>query len=72
VAISDTGVGIAEAELPHLFDGFYQVDGSTTRRYGGIGLGLTLVGAVVKTHGGRIWVESEPGKGSRFNFTLPA
>jgi signal transduction histidine kinase len=72
VAISDTGVAIAEAELPHLFAGFYQLDGSTTRRYGGIGLGLTLLGTAAKAHGGRIWVESEPGKGSKFTLTLPA
>lgn len=71
VAISDTGIGIAEVELPHLFAGFYQVDGSTTRKYGGIGLGLTLVGTVAKTHGGLIEVSSQSGQGSRFTIKLP-
>jgi signal transduction histidine kinase len=67
----DTGVGMAEPELDRLFAGFYQADGSTTRRHSGIGLGLTLVGAVAKAHGGRIEVSSQPGQGSRFTFKLP-
>jgi signal transduction histidine kinase len=71
VAIRDTGIGIAESELAQLFSGFYQIDGSTTRRYGGIGLGLTLVGMVAKTHGGLIELSSQPGQGSHFTFKLP-
>ncbi len=69
--VIDTGVGIPEDKMAHLFSGFYQVDGSTTRRYGGIGLGLTLVRAVVQEHGGRLEVESRPGEGSRFTCFLP-
>jgi CheY-like chemotaxis protein len=69
--VTDTGVGIPEDKLEHLFDGFYQVDGSTTRRYGGIGLGLTVAKMVVEAHAGRIQVNSRPGRGSRFTVKLP-
>ncbi len=72
VSVSDTGIGIEESELEHIFSGFYQVDGSTTRRYGGLGLGLTVVRAVVEAHQGRIEVASQPGQGSRFTVRLPA
>jgi CheY-like chemotaxis protein/anti-sigma regulatory factor (Ser/Thr protein kinase) len=69
--VTDTGIGIPEDKLEHLFTGFYQVDGSTTRRYGGIGLGLTVAKMVVQAHAGRIEVESHPGQGSRFTVRLP-
>jgi CheY-like chemotaxis protein len=71
LAVSDTGVGIEPDKLPYLSTSFYQVDGSTTRRYGGLGLGLTLARSVVEEHCGQIEVESLPGQGSRFIVKLP-
>jgi signal transduction histidine kinase len=71
VAVSDTGIGIPAAELERIFAGFYQVDSSTTRRTGGIGLGLTIAKTVSEAHGGHIEVQSEPGQGSRFTVWLP-
>jgi PAS domain S-box-containing protein len=70
-SVVDTGVGVATEKLAAIFEAFTQVDPSTTRRFGGTGLGLTLASQLVALMGGRIWVESEPGKGSRFHFTLP-
>jgi signal transduction histidine kinase len=72
LVVSDTGIGIPQQELGRIFSGFYQVDGSTSRRYGGLGLGLTLVTAVVEAHGGSIEVKSQEGQGSRFFIRLPA
>ncbi len=69
--ITDTGVGIPEDKLPKIFDRFYQVDGSTTRKFEGTGLGLYLVKNIIRRHGGNIWAESEPGKGTKFTFVLP-
>jgi signal transduction histidine kinase len=66
--VSDTGVGIPEDQCGKVFDEFYQVD---RRRYGGTGLGLTIVKGIIEEHGGRIWVDSEVGKGSTFYFTVP-
>ncbi len=71
LAVSDTGIGIEENRLAHLWDGFYQADGSTTRWRNGIGLGLTLARAVIEAHAGRIEAESHPGQGSRFTVKLP-
>ena len=71
VQVSDTGLGIPSDAMPHLFGKFYQVDGSVTRRVGGTGLGLYLSKMMVEAHGGQIWVESTPNKGSTFSFTLP-
>jgi two-component system, sensor histidine kinase and response regulator len=68
--VSDTGVGIAAEKLAVIFDAFGQADTSTTRQYGGTGLGLTIARRMVEMMGGRMWVESAPGKGSRFHFTL--
>jgi two-component system sensor histidine kinase/response regulator len=68
--VSDTGVGIATDKLSAIFGSFSQADTSTTREYGGTGLGLTISKHLVEMMGGRIWVESEPGVGSRFHFTV--
>ncbi len=70
--VSDTGPGIAEARLPELFEPFHQLDGSTTRRRGGTGLGLALVKMIVDAHQGAITVDTRPGGGSRFSVDLPA
>ncbi len=67
----DTGIGIAAAERERIFEKFYQIDSSATRRFGGAGLGLSIVREIVLLHGGQIWVESTPGHGSIFFITLP-
>jgi signal transduction histidine kinase/DNA-binding response OmpR family regulator len=69
--VSDTGPGIAPHNIGKLFQKFQQLDSSTTRRQGGTGLGLVISKGLVEGHGGKIWVESEVGVGSRFCFTLP-
>ncbi len=71
VTVSDEGIGIPATEQGRIFEAFYRVDDHSTRRTGGAGLGLYLARAIVEAHGGRIWVESEPGKGSSFSFALP-
>jgi signal transduction histidine kinase/CheY-like chemotaxis protein len=71
ISVADTGVGIQPEAKKRLFIPFQQVDGSTTRRAGGTGLGLAISRSFVEMHGGEIWVESEPDKGSTFVFTLP-
>jgi len=72
VEVSDTGVGIPKEEQPRIFERFYQVDGSSTRQFGGTGLGLALVKEIVDLHGGQISVNSQHGKGSTFQIRLPA
>ena len=67
--VADTGIGIPFEKQTAIFDAFQQADGSMTRKYGGTGLGLTISSRLVELMGGRIWVESEEGKGSRFHFT---
>jgi signal transduction histidine kinase len=69
--VEDTGIGIPRDQLPRIFDRFYQVDGTTTRRFGGTGLGLAIVKQIVEAHGGKVGVESEVDKGSQFYFTVP-
>jgi signal transduction histidine kinase len=72
LVVEDQGRGIAPEKLEHIFDRFQQGDASDSRALGGTGLGLALCRSIVEQHGGRIWAESTPGKGSRFLFTLPA
>ncbi|NOZ76746.1 MAG: hypothetical protein GXO65_03530 [Euryarchaeota archaeon] len=71
VTVEDTGVGIPREFHEKIFDRLYQVDASTTRQFGGTGMGLAVAKEIVEAHGGKIWVESEQGMGSRFTFTLP-
>ena len=72
VIVEDQGRGIAQEKLDMIFERFQQGDASDSRALGGTGLGLAICRRIVQQHGGRIWAESEPGKGSRFLFTLPA
>lgn len=71
LGVSDTGIGIPADQLTRIFDRFYQVDGSSTRRYGGVGLGLALVKEIIAAHGGEVQVESVVGQGSTFHLSLP-
>jgi len=71
ISVKDNGTGLPKDSLNKIFKKFYQVDTSTTREKGGSGLGLSICKGIVETHGGKIWVESEFGKGSTFSFTLP-
>jgi len=71
VWVEDTGIGIPKEALPHIFEKFYQVEPSAQREKGGTGLGLYISKAIVEAHGGKIWVESEVGKGTKFSFSLP-
>jgi signal transduction histidine kinase len=69
--VSDSGIGIAQEHLNRIFDVFYQVDGSTTREYGGAGIGLAIVKSFAEAHGGEVRVVSTPGQGSTFSMILP-
>jgi signal transduction histidine kinase len=71
VSVSDTGPGIPETDREKIFDEFRQAEGSITQKKGGTGLGLAIAKRIVELHGGKIWVESEVGKGSTFTFSLP-
>lgn len=71
VSVKDNGIGIPAKDLPFVFDRFYQVEDHLTRRHGGMGLGLSVAKVMVEMHGGRIWADSEEGKGSIFSFILP-
>jgi signal transduction histidine kinase len=72
VRVRDTGIGIPRAQLDKIFNRFYQVDGSSTRRVGGVGLGLSIVKIILEGHGSSISVDSQEGQGTEFRFTLPA
>ncbi|MCH7549030.1 MAG: PAS domain S-box protein [Candidatus Krumholzibacteriota bacterium] len=71
VEVEDWGLGIPSEKLPHIFETFHQIDGSATRRWGGMGIGLTMAKHIVELHGGNIEVESESDKGSTFTFVIP-
>ena len=71
VSVTDSGIGIAPADQPKVFEKFKQVGDTLTDKPKGTGLGLPICKEIVEYHGGRIWVESEPGQGSTFSFTLP-
>ncbi|MEK9164811.1 MAG: GAF domain-containing sensor histidine kinase, partial [Chloroflexota bacterium] len=71
IAVTDSGVGIPPAKLDKVFDRFYQVDGTLTRPFGGVGLGLSAAREIVRAHGGELTVSSKVGEGSVFRFTLP-
>ena len=71
ISVRDTGTGIAEEDLPHVFEQFYRAEKSRSRHYGGAGLGLAICKKIVERHGGRIWAESGPNAGTTISFTLP-
>jgi signal transduction histidine kinase len=71
ISVNDTGIGIPAAEQPTIFEEFRQVGGDYAHKKEGTGLGLTLAKKFVELHAGKIWLESEVGKGSRFTFTRP-
>jgi signal transduction histidine kinase len=71
LSVRDTGPGISAADQTKLFQEFQQADNAITRKKGGTGLGLAISKRIIEMHGGRIWVESQPGQGSTFAFTLP-
>jgi signal transduction histidine kinase len=71
ISIKDTGLGISKEELPEIFSSFYRGKTSVSKRYKGSGLGLAISKTLIEAHNGKIWTESEPGKGSVFYFTIP-
>lgn len=71
LTVSDTGIGIPQADQERIFERFYRVDAARSREAGGTGLGLSIARHIAEAHGGRLWVESEVGAGSRFHFSMP-
>jgi signal transduction histidine kinase len=71
ISVQDHGVGIPPREVDKIFDRFHRVEGDLARRVSGTGLGLAICRGLIEAHGGRVWVESEPGVGSTFTVTLP-
>jgi signal transduction histidine kinase len=69
--VEDDGIGVAEDELPLIFERFYRTDRSRSRETGGAGIGLAIVKSIVSAHGGAVFAESGPGRGTRFVVTLP-
>jgi signal transduction histidine kinase len=72
ISVADQGIGLSTEQKQMIFERFYQVDGTSTRRHGGMGIGLALCRAIVQAHNGRVWVESAgPGQGTTFFIALP-
>ncbi len=71
VSVQDNGIGIGKKNINLIFNRFYQIDGTTARKYSGLGIGLAMAREIIVSHGGRIWVESKQDAGSTFHFTLP-
>ena len=71
LSVRDTGPGVSSADQARLFQEFQQADNAITKKKGGTGLGLAISKRIIEMHGGKIWVESQPGQGSTFTFTLP-
>ena len=71
ITVADTGIGIPLADQERIFERFYRVDAARSREAGGTGLGLSIARHIVEAHGGRLWVESGVGQGSKFFFSIP-